>query len=69
MELSQLIRRIEFTETVKRRLIDQIKEAVEAVMRVRREFDQIGRQLNPKSKKGRLKEDDRKALLKRQKEV
>ena len=33
VELSQLIRKIEFTETIKRRLIDQIKEAVEAVMR------------------------------------
>ena len=40
VELSQLIRKIEFTETVKRRLIDQIKEAVEAVMRVQREIDQ-----------------------------
>ena len=34
VELSQLIRKIEFTETIKRRLIDQIKDAVEAVMRV-----------------------------------
>src|SRR6187549_3880347 len=32
VELSQLIRKIEFTEAVKRRLIDQIKEAVEGVM-------------------------------------
>jgi RNA polymerase primary sigma factor len=69
VELSQLIRKIEFTEAVKRRLIDQIKEAVEAVMRVRREIDHIERQLNPKaSKKSKLKEDDRKALVKRQKE-
>jgi RNA polymerase primary sigma factor len=69
VELSQLIRRIEFTEAVKRRLIDQIKESVEAVMRVRREIDQIERQLNPKTtKKTKLKEDDKKNLLKRQKE-
>ena len=40
VELSQLIRKIEFTEAVKRRLIDQIEESVEAVMRVRREIDQ-----------------------------
>ena len=40
VELSQLIRKIEFTETVKRRLIDQIKEAVEGVMRLKREVDQ-----------------------------
>src|SRR5512145_346262 len=70
VELSQLIRKIEFTEAVKRRLIDQIKEAVEAVMRVRREIDQMERQLNPKTaKKTKLKEEDRKNLLKRQKEL
>jgi RNA polymerase primary sigma factor len=69
VELSQLIRKIEFTEAVKRRLIDQIKEAVEAVMRVRRDIDQIERQLNPKTtKRAKLKEDDRKNLVKRQKE-
>jgi RNA polymerase primary sigma factor len=70
VELSQLIRKIEFTEAVKRRLIDQIKESVEAVMRVRREIDQMERQLNPKTaKKTKLKEEDRKNLLKRQKEL
>jgi RNA polymerase primary sigma factor len=70
VELSQLIRKIEFTEAIKRRLIDQIKEAVEGVMRVRREIDQIERQLNPKAgKKSKLKEEERKNLLKRQKEL
>ena len=69
VELSQLIRKIEFTETIKRRLIDQIKDAVEAVMRLKREIDQIERQLNPKNKKSRLKEDEKKTLLRRQKEL
>jgi RNA polymerase primary sigma factor len=70
VELSQLIRKIEFTEAVKRRLIDQIKDAVEAVMRVRREIDQIERQLNPKNtKKVKLKEEDKKNLQRRQKEL
>jgi RNA polymerase primary sigma factor len=70
VELSQLIRKIEFTEAVKRRLIDQIKESVEAVMRVRREIDQLERQINPKvPKKSKLKEEDRKNLLKRQKDL
>ena len=69
VELSQLIRKIEFTENIKRRLIDQIKEAVESVMRVRREIEQLERQLNPKTgKKSKLKEDDRKNIVKRQKE-
>ncbi len=69
VELSQLIRRIEFTENIKRRLIDQIKDAVEAVMRVKREIDHIERQLNPKNKKAKLKEEERKNLLKRQKDL
>ena len=70
VEESKLIRKIEFTENIKRRMIDQIKDAVEAVMRVKREIDHIERQVNPKnSKKSRLKEDDRKNLVKRQKEL
>jgi RNA polymerase primary sigma factor len=70
VELSQLIRKIEFTEAVKRRLIDQIKESVEAVMRVRREIDQLERQLNPKNKKSsRLKEEEKKNLFRRQKDL
>ena len=68
--LSQLIRKIEFTEMVKRRLIDQIKEGVEGVMRLKREVDQIERHVNPKTgKKSRLKEEEKKNLLKRQKDV
>jgi RNA polymerase primary sigma factor len=69
VEESKLIRKIEFTENIKRRMIDQIKEAVEAVMRVKREIDYIERQVNPKNKKSRLKEDDKKNLLRRQKEL
>jgi RNA polymerase primary sigma factor len=70
VELSQLIRKIEFTEAVKRRLIDQIKDAVEAVMRVRREIDHMERQINPKTpKRVKLKEEEKKNLLKRQKEL
>jgi RNA polymerase primary sigma factor len=69
--LSQLIRRIEFTEPVKRRMIDQIKDQVEAVMRVKREIDQLERQINPpvKARKSKLREEERKHLLKRQKEL
>jgi RNA polymerase primary sigma factor len=69
VELSQLIRRIEFTEAVKRRMIEQIKERVEAVQRAQREVDAIERQLNPKTRKVRMKEDDRKSLLKKQKDL
>ena len=51
---------IEFTEAVKRRLIEEIKEAVERVQRVQREIDGLDRQLNPKTKKPKLKEEDKK---------
>ncbi len=69
VELSKLIRKIEFTENIKRRLIDEIKEKVEAVMRVKRQIDHIERQINPKNKKSKLKEEEKKNLLKQQKEL
>src|ERR1700732_2076182 len=64
VELSQRIREIEFTEAVKRRLIDEMKEAVEGVKSVQREIEGLDRLLNPKNKKQRLKEDDRKNVQK-----
>ena len=68
--VSKMIRKIEFTELVKRRLIDQIKEGVEGVMRLKREVDQIERQVNPKTgRKSRLKEEEKKLLVRRQKDV
>src|SRR6266436_431320 len=68
VELSQRIREIEFTESVKRRLIDEMKEAVESVKSVQREIEGFDRLLNPKNKKQRLKEDDRKNVLKQVKD-
>ena len=50
IDVSRAIRRIEFTETMKRRLIDEVKDAVDAVQRVQREVDALDRQLNPKVK-------------------
>src|SRR5438067_730572 len=68
VELSQRIREIEFTEAVKRRLIDEMKEAVEGVKAVQREIEAFDRMLHPKNKKLRLKEDDRKNLLRQVKD-
>ena len=68
VELSQRIREIEFTEAVKRRLIDEMKDAVESVRGVQREIEAIDRQLNPKNKKQRLREDDKKNLQRQIKE-
>ena len=67
--VSQLIRAIAFTESVKRRLIEDIKDSVERVQRMQREVDNLERLLNPKNKKAKLKEDDRKATAQRQKEA
>src|SRR5437588_4059098 len=61
VELSQRIREIEFTEAVKRRLIDEMKEAVEGVKAVQREIEGIDRLLHPKTKKAvKLKEEEKK---------
>src|SRR6266536_4140524 len=60
IDVSNAIRKIEFTESVKRRLIDEMKDAVERVRREQREVDATDRMLNPKNKKFKLKEDDKK---------
>jgi len=54
IDLSKYIRKIEFTEAVKRRLIEAMKEAVESVKAVQREVDAYDRQLNPKNKRRHL---------------
>ena len=71
IEVSRAIRRIEFTETIKRRLIEEVKEAVDAVQKVQREADGVDRVLNPKAKvKGpKLKEEEKKNLLRRLKDL
>ncbi len=69
VEVSQFIRRIEFTETIKRRLIDMIKESVENVRRAQREVEAVQRQINPKNRRNRPKIEERKVLLKRQKDL
>ncbi len=71
IQVSRLIRRIEFTENIKRRLIDEVKEAVDAVQRVQWKADSHDRQLNPKVKtKGpKLKEDAKKIITKQLREA
>jgi len=71
IRVSQLIRKIEFTESVKRRLVEEVKEAVDAVQRVQREVDGIERLVNPKvkAKAPKLKEEEKKNLLKKQKDL
>ena len=69
VELSRLIRRIEFTEPVKRHLIDLIKEAAEGAQRVHQEIELLDRQLKAKARRGRLNGEDRKQLAKRLREL
>jgi len=69
VELSRLIRAIEFTEVVKRRLIDEMKESVEAVQRLQREAESLNRQASQKSRKMRLKEDERKNVVRKLRDV
>jgi RNA polymerase primary sigma factor len=73
IDVSRRIREIEFTETIKRRLVEEVKDSVDAVQRVQRELDGVDRLLNPKAaikaKAPKLKEEDKKNLLKRQKDI
>ena len=61
VEVSRLIRKIEFTEPVKRRLIEEVKDIVERVSKQQREHDKIKKELNLKSRKPKLKEEERQA--------
>src|SRR5262245_12908803 len=69
IELSNYIRRIEFTESVKRRLIDDMKDAVESVRVVQREVEGYDRQLNPKNRKVKLKEEEKKNIQRQIKDL
>src|SRR3954452_22740957 len=69
VEVSQYIRKIEFTEAVKRRLIEEMKDAVESVRAVQREIDSIDRLLNPKNKKSKLKDEEKKNIQRQIKEL
>jgi RNA polymerase primary sigma factor len=71
VELSRRIREIEFTELVKRRMIEEIKEQVETVQRTEREIQHVERQIEPpKGKKPlKLREEDKKLFQKRVKDL
>jgi RNA polymerase primary sigma factor len=60
VEVSNDIRKIQFTEAVKRQLIDEMKRAVVSVQNVQREIEAVEPQLNPKRKKPTLRDADRK---------
>jgi len=65
VETSRLIRKIEFTEPVKRRLVEEVKDIVERVSKQQREHDKIKKELNLKTRKPKLKEEEKKQMTKR----
>ena len=69
--LSQLVRRIEFTEPVKRHLIEDIRDSVDTVHRSQREIGLLNHKLKLKTKtrRPRLKLEDRKLLMRRLREL
>jgi len=67
--VSRLIRRIEFTELIKRRMIDELKELVEQVQRLQREAESVDRLLNPRNRRARLREEERKVQAQRYKDL
>jgi len=66
---SRAIRKIEFTELVKRRLIEGLKSAVEDIQWKQREVRQIDQKLEPKGKAKKLREEEKKILLKHKEEL
>jgi RNA polymerase primary sigma factor len=65
VETSRFIRKIEFTEPVKRRLVEEVKDIVERVSKQQRELDRIKKDLTAKNRKPKLKDEEKKALTKR----
>ena len=68
IKLSRLIRSIDFTEPVKRRLVDGVKEIAEDMRRVRREIEQLDRQLKVNTRR-RIKEEEKRRTTRRQREL
>ena len=68
IELSQLIRKVEFTDLVKRNLINVIKKSVQRVQRIQQEIEFLSRQVKNETRRRQLKDEERKNLMKRLRE-
>ncbi len=69
VELSRLIRAIDFTETIRRRLIGLIKQVAQGVQGVRLEIETIDRQLKAEPRRARQNGDERKLLTRKLREL
>ena len=67
IRLSRLIRDIDFTEPVKRYLVDGIKEIIEGVQRSRREIEHLDRQLTKTRR--RITDEAKRRITRRQREL
>ena len=67
IRLSRLIRDIDFTEPVKRYLVDGIKEIIEGVQRSRREIEHLDRQLTKTRR--RITDEEKRRITRRQREL
>ena len=68
VKLSRLIRGIDFTEPVKQRLIDGVKEIAEGVQRIRREIEHLDRQVKTKTRR-RIKDEEKRRIARRQRDL
>ena len=66
--LSRLIRGIDFTEPVKRRLVDDVKEITEGVQRIRLEIEHLARQVKAKTRP-RITDEETRRITRRQREL
>ena len=65
VELSRLVRRIEFTEPVKRAFVHNIRECIEVIRQSQSETTLLNRRLDRNQKQKRLKDTDKRLLKKR----
>ena len=69
VELSRLIRAIDFTETIRRHLIGLIKQVAQGLQGVRVEIETIDRQLKAGPRRARRNGDERKQLTRKLREL
>ena len=68
VRLSRLIRGIDFTEPVTRRLVDGVKEITEGVQRIRLEIEHLDRQVKVKTRR-RIPDEEKRRITRRQREL
>jgi len=68
IELSQLIRQIEFTDSIKLNLANVIKKSVERVQYIQHEIELLDRKVKNNTRRQQLKDEEQKKLMRRLRE-